>query len=383
MKDRLKICFAVFGIAMMIACNRSAAPLTSTLHTEGLHHKWTITALNGYGGALTNASFDLRNVHRSYAAAGCDTIKLTPRFGHNSRISLDDLGFYADTRNCGDAALRTALKDNLGKAYRFRLEDGRLELADDHGGSLLKAVVSAEDEKGSISRKWKITKMINVTSDSFAMVDPFIDLSNLAASTAFVGCNQFRFPVTVAPPFTVSIGQIAGTNKYCNEAAGFESIISKALPLVAKYQVIGNRLKLFDKEDVLLLEAVEAIEETPVYPNGWNPLRREWMLKQLKGVADDLVIKSRASINLADLSSTQGKAGCNQVRFQTATGSGSGVRFSGIVGTEMFCEGLMPVEEAYLKTMPLIRTYEISGHFIKFKDEAGNVLIEAVAADWD
>ncbi|WP_300603251.1 META domain-containing protein [Niabella sp.] len=382
---RIYLMYVVVFIGMLMAgCNRRTAPLVSTLQTEALHHKWKITTLEGYTEPLTQTGLDLRNVYHSFAMAGCDTLALTPRFGHQHRIALDDLAFYPATRNCGNDALSRILKENLLAAYYFSLKDGKLELMNREGHSLLKAVIDPEDEMGSIRRRWRITKMIHVASDSFAMQHPVIDFTDLPASGAFVGCNQLRFATHISLPYSISIAHITGTYKYCKDVAGFESIISKALPLVAKYQVIGNRLKLLDREDVLLLEAVaDAGPEANLPGSTWNPLHREWMLKKLDGADGDLVIKSRASINLAGRAQTGGMAGCNRAMFTVQTGAGTSIRFSAIATTKKFCAEFMEVEERYLAVLPQIRSYALSGHFIKFKDAAGKILAEGVAADWD
>lgn len=376
--------YPVFAMAVIAGCNRHTAPLVSSMQTEGLHHKWKITALNGYAQPLSQTELDLRSVYRSFAVAGCDTLALTPRFGHQNRVELDGLAFYPNPRNCRNDDLSKALRENLAAAYRFHITGGQLELVGRNGARLLKAVIDPEDEKGSIRRRWQITKMINVTSDSFAMQRPVIDFTDLSASGAFVGCNQLRFVTHITAPFSISVAHITSTYKYCKDAAGFESIITKALPLMSKYQVIGNRLKLFDREDVLLLEAVaDAGPVTDPTGSTRNPLHREWMLKKLDGADGNLVIKSRASINLTDHTQTGGMAGCNRAMFTAQTGAGTSIRFSAIATTKKFCTEFMGVEERYLEVLPRIRSYELSGHFIKFKDAAGKVLAEGVAADWD
>ncbi|MGJ7029869.1 META domain-containing protein [Niabella hirudinis] len=115
----------------------------------------------------------------------------------------------------------------------------------------------------------------------------------------------------------------------------------------------------------------------------WNPLRREWMLKKLDGADGVLVIKSRASINLTDPAHTSGTAGCNRAVFTASAGAEAEISFSSIATTKKFCAEFMKVEERYLAVLPQIRSYEIRGHFIKFKDASGKVVAEGVAADWD
>lgn len=110
---------------------------------------------------------------------------------------------------------------------------------------------------------------------------------------------------------------------------------------------------------------------------------RQWMLKTLRGVNSDLVLQSKGYINLTDITKTTGFAGCNRLFFNAVKGNNHTISFKNIVSTKMYCEQFMPVEQALMNALPQITSYNIEGHFIKFKDKTGNTLIEAVAADWD
>ncbi|GAB3011815.1 hypothetical protein GCM10027051_13040 [Niabella terrae] len=135
----------------------------------------------------------------------------------------------------------------------------------------------------------------------------------------------------------------------------------------------------------LILVLVAAVACSPKVQSSDNQsqIKRQWMLKTLPGVADSLVIRSGASIDLTDLTKTGGKAGCNRAMFKTTTDGAGSISFSQAATTRMFCKDFMEVEAAYVKTLPEIKKYELKGHQISFQDAAGNTLIEAVAADWD
>ncbi|WP_018626403.1 META domain-containing protein [Niabella aurantiaca] len=362
---------------IIAACSRNTAPLVSTLHTEALHHKWEILEMSGQY-PEKKMFLDLRDVARSGFISGSDTLVLTPRFGHHQRMELD-MSRSLNMIHSNDAVYRQLLKN----VYRFSVDPGQISLFDRQGRRLLRAGIADDDEMDDPARKWNIIKLINAPSDSLMKRQAFIDLTSLETSRAFVGCNQIRFVTKTRGAPAMTFSNINSANGDCKTAGDLEYILAKALPLAAKYQVIGNRLKLFDKEDVLLLEGVADAGKKEPPAGSWNPLRREWMLKKLEGADGALVIESRASINLTDLARTGGMAGCNKAVFATSTGAGTEIGFSSIAATKKFCAEFMKVENAYLKVLPQIRSYMINGHFIKFKDAAGRILAEGVAADWD
>ncbi|ANH80591.1 hypothetical protein A8C56_05970 [Niabella ginsenosidivorans] len=363
----------------------SKAPLQSTFHTEALHHKWKITALKDFPLSMPYAFLDLRNVYHSTAAIGCDTLSVTPRLGYN-RIELDDRVSAGGPPNCTDSATRSLFIKQLADVYTYKVTATRLELLDRKGATVLQAEIDPEDEKGSLNRRWAIVKMINVTSDSFNLLDPFIDLTDLTRAHAFAGCNQLRFQAKAVAPYSLSFSKVAGTRKYCKAAMEYESILTKALPLVTKYQVIGNRLKLFDKENVLLLEGRAALNETGLSGASMpvkSPLNRQWMLTGMEGFTKGELIKAKASIDLTDLQHAGSKVGCNTIRLTAIAQPGNRVQFTNLSSTKMYCAPFMKLEAACIEKLEQVRVYTLEGHRIQLKDSAGNLLIEAVAADWD
>lgn len=382
---RLKpLVFLMVIVTVLCPACISNAPLVSSFHTEALHHKWKITALEGMELSLQDAFLDLRDVYHSVAAIGCDTLSLTPRLGYN-RMALDDR-VPLDINNTGCAAVTTRplLIQQLANVYTYKVTAGHLELLDRRGASLLKAVIDPDDEQDRLTRRWTIVKMINVTTDSFTLLQPFIDLTDLTRATAFAGCNQLQFQAKATAPYSVSFNRVTGTRRYCQAAMDYESILTKALPLVAKYQVIGNRLKLFDKDNVLLLEGVSPVPGAVQEPGVLRgPLNRQWMLTGMEGFTKEELMQAKAGIDLTNSENAHSKVGCNNMRLKTILQPDNRVQFTNLSVTKMYCAPFMKLEAAYIEKLQQVRMYTIEGHLLKLKDGAGNWLITAVAADWD
>ncbi|MCH5600773.1 META domain-containing protein [Niabella ginsengisoli] len=239
------------------SCGHKNAPLTSSMHTEGLHHKWKIVSMKNAEDNLPDVYIDLRDVYHSGATAGCQYFSFTPKFGHNSRIKIDNISTHLAA--CSDGSLDNILLSNLKDVATFSLVNSDLKFFATDGSTLFKGRKAADDEKGSVNRKWYIQTMINANNEQLLKDTAFIDLTDFDKGTGSVGCNRFSFAVTADDTYNISIGNAISTRMFCQDAAVNESVFTKVLPLVSKYQVIGNRLKLFDKANTLLIEAEERL----------------------------------------------------------------------------------------------------------------------------
>jgi heat shock protein HslJ len=227
------------------------------MQTEGLHHKWKVSGANDME-VNGNIYIDLRDVHHSGATAGCRYFSFTPKFGHYNRMQIANMA--AHLLSCTDDRQDQALQLNLESVYSFSLAGGQLRLLAKDGHVLFSAEKAADDEGSFISRKWLIQQMINADNDQLIKDKSFLDLTDLARARAGVGCNQFSFKVTADHTYHIALENVAATEMYCQHAATNESVFTKVLPLVNKYQVVGNTLKLFDKDNVLLLAATAALQ---------------------------------------------------------------------------------------------------------------------------
>lgn len=240
----------------IVACSRKGAPLVSSMQTEGLHHKWKVKRADGMPGG-GDTYIDLRDLRNSVATAGCRYFSFTPKFGHNSRMQIANISTHL--LSCTDDLADQAFKLNLESVYSFSVTDRQLRLLAKDGHTVFSAEMAADDEGNSISRKWLIQEMINADNEQLIKDKSFLDLSDLTRAQAGLGCNRFSFKVTADDTYHIALGDAASTEMYCKHAAANESVFSKLLPLVNKYQVVGNSLKLFDKDNVLLLSATEVL----------------------------------------------------------------------------------------------------------------------------
>ncbi|WP_162817946.1 META domain-containing protein [Niabella yanshanensis] len=240
----------------IVACSRKGAPLVSSMQTEGLHHKWKVKSADGMP-AGGDVYIDLRDIRHSGATAGCRYFSFTPKFGHNNRMQIANISTHL--LSCTDNLADQTLKLSLESVYSFSVTDKLLRLLAKDGHIVFSAERASDDEGNSISRKWLIQEMINANNEQLTKGKSFLDLTDLARAQAGVGCNRFSFKVTADHTYHMALGDAATTEMYCKDAAANESVFSKLLPLVNKYQVVGNSLKLFDKDNVLLLLATEIL----------------------------------------------------------------------------------------------------------------------------
>lgn len=241
---------------LLVACSRKTAPLVSTMQTEGLHHKWKVNRADGMP-TTAGIYIDLRNVYRSGATAGCRYFSFTPKFGHNNRVQVANIAGHLSP--CTDDQADNLLKSNLEAVYSFALAGSQLQLLAKDGHAVFLAEKATDDEHNAITRKWIIQQMINADNDQLTQQKSFLDLSNLAEARGSAGCNSFSFKVIADDTYHIALTDAVSTKMYCKDAVQNESVFIKVLPLVNKYQVIGNTLKLFDKDNVLLLLATETL----------------------------------------------------------------------------------------------------------------------------
>jgi heat shock protein HslJ len=251
-----RLIYVTVTVLLFVACSRKTAPLVSSMHTEGLHHKWKIIQAEGIQDA-GSIYIDLRDVHHSGATAGCGYFSFTPKFGHYNRMQVANITSHL--LSCTNDERDELLKVKLESVCSFFLAGNQLKLLAKDGNTLFSAERAADDEGNAINRKWWIQQMINADNEQLVKDKSFIDLTDVAKARGWAGCNNFSFNVVADNTYQITLSQVVSTEMFCKEAAPNESVFSKVLPLVNKYQVIGNTLKLFDKDNTILLSATEAL----------------------------------------------------------------------------------------------------------------------------
>lgn len=248
-----KILFIVF-ISILVSCsNKITAPFTNVMNTEQLHHKWKIIEMRGTSSALPAVYIDMRDVLKTHASAGCNTIVFTPKYSYNNRVDFTHI--YIPVPTCTQNILDSQLLANLHNVHYFSVDNNQLTLLDQNRSKIFEAIYATDDEQGSLLRKWQIASMLNADGDRLSKAKPFIDFTAPGSASAYVGCNRFSIPITLTGSHGISMGNAASTKMFCEDDVNDE-VFSKILPLVKMYQVVGNQLKLFDKHNTLLLEAV-------------------------------------------------------------------------------------------------------------------------------
>lgn len=243
-------------ISCLLSCsNKITAPFTNVMNTEALHHKWKVTEMRGTT-SLPDVYIDLRDILKTHASSGCDSIVFTPKYSYNNRVNFTHINIPLP--NCSQNTLNNHLLFNLKDVYYFSVNSNQLILLDKNRSKIFEAAYAIDDEQGSLLRRWQITSMLNADGDQLLATKPFIDFTTLNTASAYVGCNRFSMPVTLTGGHGISMGNGASTKMFC-EGNVNDEVLSKLLPLVKMFQVVGNQLKLFDKDNTLLLEAIAPI----------------------------------------------------------------------------------------------------------------------------
>ena len=234
--------------------NKITAPLTSVMNTEPLHHKWQVIEMRGVDENLPYTYLDLRDIARTQGSAGCSQVIFTPTYSYNNRVELKHVSVPLSMCE-GNTLMDQQFLKNLKEVYYYAAGSNQLSLLDKHRKKLFEAIYDADDEQASLLRKWEIVKMMNADNEKLLKAKSFLDFTNLNRATAYVGCNELSFQVTHNAQHNVAIANTAQTKMHCRGNVN-EEVFLKLLPLVKIHQVIGNRLKLFDKDNALLIEAV-------------------------------------------------------------------------------------------------------------------------------
>ncbi|SFI30390.1 META domain-containing protein [Halpernia frigidisoli] len=115
-------------------------------------------------------------------------------------------------------------------------------------------------------------------------------------------------------------------------------------------------------------------------------LRHEWLFVSFQNFSKEKLVKSEAKINLNIRSENKdqysAKMGCNSLFFTAKIKSGNKIEFSQVGGTKMYCEGMMDLESAFGKALPMMTSYKVDGHYLTLSDGKGNEM-KFLAADWD
>lgn len=254
----MKQLVAILTAILLASCSSKIAPLTNHFNTEPVHHKWSVTEMDGVAEPLPPVYLDMRNIYVTHGSAGCDSVVFTPKYENNNRMNFSNISVPL-TACKGTTLTDQRFLQNLREVHYFSVGVNQLSLFNKSRKKLFEAVYHPDDERGSLLRRWQIVAMMNANSEQLIKDSAYLDLTHAAQGSANAGCNQFNFPVTFSGKHDINFGNAATTRKFCKDAVN-EEVFSKVLPLVKMYQVVGNVLKLFDKDNALLLEATAPLQ---------------------------------------------------------------------------------------------------------------------------
>lgn len=114
-------------------------------------------------------------------------------------------------------------------------------------------------------------------------------------------------------------------------------------------------------------------------------LKRDWMLVEFQDFRKDLMMSSKAHLDLSDQKEPEkfsANMGCNNMFGSAVFNADGTVKFSAMGTTMMFCDKAMDLESAFAKELPTMTNYKIDGHYLTLSNASGKKM-KFVAADWD
>ncbi len=262
----------------------------------------------------------------------------------------------------------------------YRMEEGRLILADSDGADLLVfEKVAQTPDLPLVGTDWVL--------DSYATGGDAIS-SVIAGATVTVtfgpdgnvggnaGCNHYGGEYTLNGT-TLSVSTLFSTLMYC-ETPGVmrqEAAFMTHLANATSFRVEGDRLTLTDAAGTDVLFFVQA-EEIPPAPLAGT----EWTLESYsssgESVSSVIAGTTVTAVFSADGNVT-GNAGCNSYRADYRT-DGANLTIEPPISTKMYCgepEGVMEQENRYLNLLESVAGYRIDGNRLDLLDESGATLL--------
>jgi len=104
----------------------------------------------------------------------------------------------------------------------------------------------------------------------------------------------------------------------------------------------------------------------------------KWLLKKIYTAEGTRDIHTKAFIRFHEANQSAGGNGsCNQFG-SSFTLSGDSIRFSGILSTKMYCEGVQAIEDKFFELLGKVNRYEIKVKTLLLYDDT-DVLLELVS----
>ena len=219
-----------------------------------------------------------------------------------------------------------------------------------------------------IYNDWQIEKTTTSSKDIDGLI---ISLSDKMNSYIFTGCDSLKFTPRYGYQQAMQIQDVSNSTQRCTEAL-VNVQLKNLLKSVQFYQIMGNELILKDAMGKEILKTIKVDKK----------LLRKWMVKKMGNIPFQKLVDARAHLDFTKPAQISAFMGCNGMGA-SYTIDGNSIKISQPMGTLMFCEGKMDVEELFSSLIDKIAKYQVKGHFLSLLDKNNQELIQLVAEDWD
>jgi heat shock protein HslJ len=185
------------------------------------------------------------------------------------------------------------------------------------------------------------------------------------------GCNQYSAEYMTSGSNGITITQPITTLMACVEPImQQETQYLSLLQQVSKYEISGDQLTLFDKNDVKLL----------IYKKQASiPLTGTWYLFNYntgKGAIQSVTAGSKTTAVFGSSGRLSGSGGCNEYSAAYTTPASNSITISQPASTMMACaEPVMQQEAQYFSLLPTASKYEISGDQLTLFNTTGTKIL--------
>jgi len=368
--------FAACGLGASVEplyTDNDTASATSSGHLN--ETEWVLTSLNG-NSPVEDSTITLAFPYEDdiSGCTGCNN------YGGRYTINGNDFNIYVQGRTYFDCDVpesimqqEAAYLDVLVSAAAYRVMDDRLEIDNATGETILTFTRKKEPsiDPALNETEWVLTSL----NGGSPVEESRITLTFAEGSVSgFTGCNYYGDEYTMADEGTLTIPEIAITERLCLMPKGVmpqETAYIEALSDAAAYRVMDDRLEIDDAagETILVFTLKEELLMDPSALEGI-----EWQLISWNGRSS--LEDSNITIAFAT-GEISGHAGCRDY-VGTYEASGDDIRFTsiGMKGlTGLKSEALLKQEAEYTTNLSLATNYRLSEGQLEIFTAPGGVLI--------
>ena len=368
--------FAACGLGASVEplyTDNDTASATSSGHLN--ETEWVLTSLNG-NSPVEDSTITLAFPYEDdiSGCTGCNN------YGGRYTINGNDFNIYVQGRTYFDCDVpesimqqEAAYLDVLVSAAAYRVMDDRLEIDNATGETIL---TFTRKKEPSIDPDLNETEWVLTSLNSGSPVEESrITLTFAEGSVSgFTGCNYYGDEYTMADEGTLTIPEIAITERLCLMPKGVmpqETAYIEALSDAAAYRVMDDRLEIDDAAGETIL-VFTLKEELLMDPNALEGIEWQLISWNCRSPLEDSTIT--IAFATGEIS---GHAGCRDY-VGTYEASGDDIWFTsiGMEGlTGLKSEALLKQEAEYTTNLSLATNYRLSEGQLEIFTAPGGVLI--------